>query len=100
MRLYIFSTSARQIFSCQVPLQLITTSSIPASREWTRVVVNGPRPCGRTYHTVTLIGSKLFVFGGRDHVAERAFDDVWAFDLNSCTFAHRFPEPFNQICQQ
>ena len=97
---YIFSTSARRIFSCQDPLQLIITSSIPVSREWTRVEVNGPKPCGRYYHTVTLIGSKLFVFGGWDYDATRYFNDIWAFDLNSCTFAPCFPEPFDQICPQ
>ena len=97
---YIFSTSARQIFSCQDALQLIITSSIPVSREWTRVVVKGPKPCGRYDHTVTLIGSKLFVFGGWNNDAKRLFNDIWAFDLNSCTFAPRFPEPFDQICLQ
>ena len=97
---YIFSTSARQIFSCQDPLQLIITSSIPESREWTRVVVNGPKPCRRSYHTMTLVGSKLFVFGGWDNDAVRYLNDIWAFNLNCCTFAHRFPEPFDQICLQ
>ena len=92
---YIFSTSARQIFSCQDPLQLIVTSSIPVSREWTRVVANGPKPCGRFYHTVTLVGSKLFAFGGQDYDAKRFFNDIWAFDLNCCTFTLHFPEAFD-----
>ncbi len=41
-------------------------------------MVNGPGPCGRCYHTVTLVGSKLFIFGG--HI-DRFFDDIWAFEV-------------------
>ncbi|KAF8500871.1 galactose oxidase [Russula emetica] len=51
------------------------------SREWTRVVVNGPGPSGRSYHTVTLIGSKLFIFGGK--IGRTTLNDMWAFDLNT-----------------
>jgi hypothetical protein len=65
--------------------------SILVSREWSRIVVNGPGPGGgRHNHTMTLVGSKLFVFGGR--IAKRRFNDIWAFDLNCCAFAPRFPE--------
>jgi hypothetical protein len=55
-------------------------------------VVNGPGPGGRYYHTMTLVGSKLFVFGG--WTATRCLNDIWAFDLNYCTFGPRFSEPF------
>src|SRR6266478_6088974 len=85
---YIFSTSACRIFSCQHPLQLIRASCLLVLREWTRVVVNGPRPCGRYSPTVTLVGSNLFVFGGRTE--KRGFNDIWALDVNHCTFAPRF----------
>jgi len=53
-------------------------------------MVNGPGPGGRYYHTMTLVGSKLFVFGGKS--PKGYFNDIWAFDC--CTFAPRFPEPF------
>jgi hypothetical protein len=62
------------------------------SREWTCVVVNGTRPNGRPYHTTTVVGSKLFVFGGRTY--ESVFNDMWALDLNSRTFAYYCSKPF------
>ena len=67
--------------------------SILVSRQWTRIVTNGPGPGGgRHNHTMTLVGSKLFVFGGK--TTRRYLNDIWAFDLNCCTYAPRFPEPF------
>ena len=92
---YTFSTSARQIFCRQDLLQLTRTSSIPVSREWTRIVVNGPGPGGRYNHTFTLVGSKLFVFGGR--IASGRLNDIWALDLNCCTFPLASPSRFDQI---
>src|SRR6266403_1020902 len=84
---FIFSTSACRISSCQAP-KLIRASCVPVSRQWTRVIVNGPGPCGRYCHTVTLVGSNLFVFGGQD--SGWGFNDIWGFDLNRCTFAPLF----------
>jgi hypothetical protein len=48
-------------------LWLIRAFCTPASRNWTRVVVNDPCPEGLYYHAMTIVGSKLFVFGGRIH---------------------------------
>ena len=62
------------------------------SREWARIVIDGPGPGSRYYHTMTLVGSKLFVFGGRTD--KRRLNDMWALDLNYCTFSPLFPEPF------
>ena len=65
-----------------------TNSESPASVnglalwEWTRVVVNRLRPVG-CYSHATMVGSKPFVFGGQ----------MWAFDLNSRTFAPRHLKP-------
>ncbi len=55
-------------------------------------MVNGPGPGGRFYHTMTLVGSNLFVFGGRN--GPMCFNDIWALDLDRCTFAPRSNEPF------
>ena len=47
-------------------------------------MVNGPGPGGRRNHTLTLVGSKLFVFGG--WTGSKRLNDIWALDLNSCAF--------------
>jgi len=54
-------------------------------------VVNGPGPGGRRYHTMTLVGSKLFVFGGKS--AKGCLNDIWAFDLN-CLKSNPFWESY------
>ncbi|KAN0125678.1 galactose oxidase [Russula decolorans] len=66
------------------------------SREWTRVVVNGPGPGGRYFHTVTMIRSKLFVFGGV--MGGKSLNDVWALNsLNSQPFWESYePAPGNE----
>jgi hypothetical protein len=56
-------------------------------------VVNGPGPGRRSYYTTSVVGSKLFVFGGEND--ERTFfNDMWTLDLNSRTFAYCCSEPF------
>jgi hypothetical protein len=95
--LYIFLVLVRRTFKCQDPLQLIRAPFVPVSQRWTRINVDGPGPVSRHHHTMTLIGSKLFVFGGK---STKYLNDIWALDLDCCTFAARFPEPFDQIFQQ
>ena len=90
MILFICSTFVRRAFKNRS--RLLEFFCVPVSRKWTRVTVNGPGPGGRCYHTMKLVGSKLFVFGGCS--ANRYFNDMWTLDLNCCTFASRFPEPF------
>ncbi|ODH27802.1 hypothetical protein ACO22_04080 [Paracoccidioides brasiliensis] len=58
-------------------LYLLNTSS----RQWSRAVPPGPRPAGRYGHTLNIIGSKIYIFGGQ--VEGFFFNDLVAFDLNA-----------------
>ena len=51
-----------------------------ASRQWSRSLPPSPRPTGRYGHTLNILGSKLYVFGGQ--VEGYFFNDLVAFDLN------------------
>ena len=90
--LYLLNLGTPDLFHVKTRSSLIRVSCVSVSREWTQIVVDGPRPGGRYYHTMTLVGSKLFVFAGR--TANERFNDIWAFDLNYCTFVPHLPEPF------
>ncbi|EAW11530.1 putative cell polarity protein (Tea1) [Aspergillus clavatus NRRL 1] len=57
-------------------LYLLNTSS----RQWSRAIPPNPRPAGRYGHTLNILGSKLYVFGGQ--VEGYFFNDLIAFDLN------------------
>ncbi|KAL2801311.1 hypothetical protein BJX66DRAFT_6792 [Aspergillus keveii] len=57
-------------------LYLLNTSS----RQWSRSIPPGPRPTGRYGHTLNILGSRLYVFGGQ--VEGYFFNDLIAFDLN------------------
>ncbi|KAK9855880.1 hypothetical protein MYU51_001529 [Penicillium brevicompactum] len=57
-------------------LYLLNTSS----RQWSRAIPPGSRPSGRYGHTLNILGSKLYVFGGQ--VEGFFFNDLIAFDLN------------------
>lgn len=53
---------------------------LSASRQWSRAIPPGPRPAGRYGHTLNILGSKIYVFGGQ--VEGYFFNDLVAFDLN------------------
>lgn len=58
-------------------LYLLNTSS----RQWSRASPPGARPPGRYGHTLNILGSKIYIFGGQ--VEGYFFNDLLAFDLNA-----------------
>ncbi|KAI9163339.1 Tip elongation aberrant protein [Paramyrothecium foliicola] len=57
-------------------LYLLNTST----RQWSRALPAGPRPSGRYGHSLNILGSKIFIFGGQ--VEGYFMNDLSAFDLN------------------
>lgn len=57
-------------------LYLLNTSS----RQWSRASPPGQKPSGRYGHTLNILGSKIYIFGGQ--VEGYFFNDLIAFDLN------------------
>ncbi|KAF2150479.1 hypothetical protein K461DRAFT_295758 [Myriangium duriaei CBS 260.36] len=58
-------------------LYLLNTST----KQWSRAAPAGPRPPGRYGHTLNILGSKIYIFGGQ--VEGYFFNDLVAFDLNA-----------------
>ncbi|KAK1065674.1 Negative regulator of mitotic exit [Friedmanniomyces endolithicus] len=58
-------------------LYLLNTST----KQWSRALPAGPRPPGRYGHTLNILGSKIYIFGGQ--VEGYFFNDLVAFDLNA-----------------
>ncbi|KAF2090070.1 hypothetical protein K490DRAFT_62943 [Saccharata proteae CBS 121410] len=58
-------------------LYLLNTST----KQWSRALPAGPRPAGRYGHTLNILGSKIYIFGGQ--VEGYFFNDLVAFDLNA-----------------
>ncbi|KAK8049872.1 kelch domain-containing protein [Apiospora phragmitis] len=57
-------------------LYLLNTST----RQWSRALPAGPRPTGRYGHSLNILGSKIYIFGGQ--VEGYFMNDLAAFDLN------------------
>lgn len=52
-----------------------------ATKQWSRAAPGGSRPPGRYGHSLNIIGSKIYIFGGQ--VEGFFFNDLVAFDLNA-----------------
>ncbi|KAL8704230.1 MAG: hypothetical protein Q9201_002607 [Fulgogasparrea decipioides] len=63
-------------------LYLLNTST----RHWSRSTPPGLRPAGRYGHTLNILGSRIYVFGGQ--VEGYFFNDLLAFDLNALQTAN------------
>ncbi|KAK2075302.1 hypothetical protein P8C59_009439 [Phyllachora maydis] len=57
-------------------LYLLNTST----RQWSRALPAGPRPSGRYGHSLNILGSKIYIFGGQ--VEGYFMNDLAAYDLN------------------
>ncbi|KAI1749290.1 hypothetical protein F4782DRAFT_311224 [Xylaria castorea] len=57
-------------------LYLLNTST----RQWSRALPAGTRPSGRYGHSLNIVGSKIYIFGGQ--VEGYFMNDLSAFDLN------------------
>lgn len=57
------------------------TDEFTATKQWSRALPAGPRPPGRYGHTLNILGSKIYIFGGQ--VEGYFFNDLVAFDLNA-----------------
>ena len=68
--------------TCRSPGKPFRSSTdVTATRHWSRSTPPGPRPAGRYGHTLNILGSKIYVFGGQ--VEGYFFNDLFAFDLNA-----------------
>lgn len=63
-----------------IRLRASCANSHPATKQWSRALPAGTRPAGRYGHTLNLLGSKIYIFGGQ--VEGFFFNDLVAFDLN------------------
>lgn len=59
----------------------VSANSSLATKQWSRALPAGPRPPGRYGHTLNILGSKIYIFGGQ--VEGYFFNDLVAFDLNA-----------------
>jgi len=46
--------------------------------EWKQPFLSGPTPVGRSYHTASVIGQKVYIFGGND--GAKRLNDLWIID--------------------
>src|SRR5271154_1863835 len=74
-------------FTCSTPVSLLCDPPLErlliltASRQWSRATPPGDRPAGRYGHSLNILGSRIYIFGGQ--VDGYFFNDLVAYDLNA-----------------
>jgi N-acetylneuraminic acid mutarotase len=58
---------------------------------WSQAYVAGTSPAARSRHTTTLVGTKLYVFGGGDD--SRVYNDLYVLDTGN-QYNLTFSTPF------
>ncbi|KAJ1672455.1 hypothetical protein EV182_007139, partial [Spiromyces aspiralis] len=71
-------------------LYRVSTDSI-TDVVWSEVETKGTRPLPRGYHTSTLVGHQLIVFGGSD--GQECFGDISILDLELMAWSHVSIDP-------
>ena len=74
--LYLLNTCKSSTQSC-----LERALTLIASRQWSRASPLGQRPAGRYGHSLNILGSRIYIFGGQ--VEGYFFNDLVAYDLNA-----------------
>ena len=62
-----------------VPAATPAPSAAPTPLAWSEVTTVGDAPRAREDHTLTIVGDRALLFGGRD--GSRVFGDLWSLDL-------------------
>lgn len=65
-----------------------------ATRQWSRALPAGLRPSGRYGHSMNILGSKIFIFGGQ--VEGYFMNDLAAYDLNQLQMSNNRWEMLQQ----
>jgi N-acetylneuraminic acid mutarotase len=55
---------------------------LPKTKNWLKVECTGTAPSPRTYHSAAVVGSTMFIFGGKNSDGV-TLSDLFAFDLRS-----------------
>lgn len=62
------------------------------SMTWSSLPQNGDIPSPRWKHSTTAVGSKIYLFGGRNY--QNVFNDLYEFDISTFTWKNLIPNSF------
>ncbi len=62
-------------------LGVVSSSLVePVKLRWMRPILSGTPPCGRNYHTASVVDNRAFIFGGYD--GNKMLNDVHILELD------------------